>query len=329
MNNNEYQSIKAISHSSIGWFEVSPKFFKAMLDKEIEQKPKKYFDFGDAFHCAVLQPSVFQNNYVVINGVVPSHEYHKAFCELMIKEKSPESAYSKIYKVDNKKQEDIKKEADKLYKTYSEYIDFLRNNQDKTFVDKESYVNIEMMKNSIAAHKFAGNLMFGDIELRTNYPDVEIYNELAIEFVWPKTASKCKSKIDKLIVNPIAKKVIIIDLKSTGKPIRNFGKSAKHYNYVRQLAFYTTAVVEYLKECGIDFSDWSIEWYIVATEGFGLYETRVYELNSEQVFESVKECSEIVGQITGHYELGEWDYPLGYYSGSGTEQLTLNEEEND
>jgi hypothetical protein len=49
MEEKEYYSIKAVSSSSLAWFEKSPLYFRMKLDKEIEESNQRYFEFGKRY----------------------------------------------------------------------------------------------------------------------------------------------------------------------------------------------------------------------------------------------------------------------------------------
>src|SRR3972149_8199541 len=81
MTEKEYFNEKRVSSSSLKWFETSPLFFKKMLDKEIEQETKRYFEIGKKIHTKLLEPDEFNKNYIFLDYETPKSENQKKFCE--------------------------------------------------------------------------------------------------------------------------------------------------------------------------------------------------------------------------------------------------------
>ena len=324
----DYESIQAINNSSLSWFERSPKYYNAMLHGEIKQSEASYYDFGTMLHCAVLQPTVFNDSYVVIEGVIPTHNFHVDFCKKVIAGTEVIEAYSSIYSTKNKKPADVEKSANELFEQYSSYIKFMKDNSGKTIVTQEDYNLIQLLKNSLASHKAASQLLFSDFELKESRPDGKIIidTELIIEFIWPKLNKKCKSRLDKIIIDLEDKTIKLIDLKTLSKPVKSFKYSCKKYGYIRQMGFYSCALASYLTLLGLDSSEFTIEHILVAIETIGLHETRVLQVSYEDVLSGIRECHMLLSGIIQHEKLGEWDYSIEYYEGNGVEKLILNDD---
>lgn len=237
------------------------------------------------------------------------------------------NAYKATYSVDKMKDDKIESESQALYKEYSDYINTKSANPNKVMLEKELSDKISRATISIAKHKLASQLLCSDMLLIANDPEIQIFTELAIEFEWPNTTIKCKSKLDKLIVSHKKKEIILCDLKHTGKPIKKFRSACRQYNYIRQLMFYSVGVSQFLKQMGIDTTEYTVKFYIVAVETELLHETRAFRIREEDVYHELPACDNLVKTIAEHYKRGEWDYPIEYYDGDGETLLILNFEE--
>jgi hypothetical protein len=81
MTEKEYYSKPRVSSSSLKWFEDSPRYFKAKLDKEIEEESKQYFEIGKKVHMRLLEPNEFSKNYIYLDFKTPKSENQRKFCE--------------------------------------------------------------------------------------------------------------------------------------------------------------------------------------------------------------------------------------------------------
>lgn len=59
-----YRNLDAISASGLNWFKRSPAHYKAALEADRKQTPALLF--GEAQHCLLLQPELFESTYTVL-----------------------------------------------------------------------------------------------------------------------------------------------------------------------------------------------------------------------------------------------------------------------
>src|SRR5208283_4368269 len=132
MTEKEYYQEKRVSSSSLKWFESSPLFFRKMLDKEIEQETKRYFEIGKKIHMKLLEPEEYEKNYIYLEFDTPKSENQRKFCEDYIQlpyklagERMVE-AYKRNYNVEKLSEDKIKERADELKRDLSKYITYLK-----------------------------------------------------------------------------------------------------------------------------------------------------------------------------------------------------------
>ena len=62
----EYDEIPGLNYSSLKLMEISPAYYKHMADHPDEREDKPAYVTGRAVHCAILEPGVFDDKYVVM-----------------------------------------------------------------------------------------------------------------------------------------------------------------------------------------------------------------------------------------------------------------------
>jgi CRISPR/Cas system-associated exonuclease Cas4 (RecB family) len=151
-------------------------------------------------------------------------------------------------------------------------------------------------------------------------PDTLSFNEFPIYWEFPINLNgesvKCKSLIDRLLIDHKNKRVTIVDLKTTSV-LGSLDKTIEERNYYRQLAFYRLAV-QSLPEIT---NDYQIDCYIVAVNTQDPFECKVYKLSESTYIEKLLEISSLLSKISWHWFSNQWEYSRNYYDGDGTENI--------
>lgn len=324
----DYYDVKRISNSSLSWLKKSPLYYKRMMDKEIDESTKMYFEKGKWIHMYILEPEEFDKNYMFLDYTIPKSKQQKDFCNTLAHAKKGTkkdkliNAYKKSYST---KEEDDKilSKAKILDKQFSNYIKYLKLNHSyaKILPPTELYV-LEQIHLAINNHKLSQSLLYNE-EHKTfgNTDKLFIKNEFPIYWIDPKYKLECKSMIDRLIIDYENKKVTIVDLKTTSH-LYTFRESALEYSYNRQIAFYWMAVYWYFKnELNIDITEWEKEAYIVAVSKTEPFEVRVFTISDVKLKEALNEIDSFLDEIKWHTEEDKWDYPRNYYNSKGINQI--------
>jgi hypothetical protein len=233
-------------------------------------------------------------------------------------------AYKENYITEKMTPAAILKAAEKIYEQNSEYIKYLTIKGDyREILSKSRKELITTVTNAIKSHKKANSLMFSDPEEGNIKAENEspIYWDFPIDYDGHRV--KCKSLIDRLVVDHINKKVTIVDLKTTSI-LGDMTAEIAARNYYRQLSFYTLAV----QQSKMFPDDYEYEAYIVAVNTQDPFECRVYKLTDAEYQKQVIEISNLMKQISWHWFTNQWDYSRTYYDGDGTEN-SINEYSNE
>lgn len=318
-----YEDNTRISNSAIGWFlKKGPRFYRDMIDGKEEGLKLPQLERGTMIHEYILQPEDFWNDYIILDYEVPKVKQQKDFCETyansleLIEDDKKIAAYKSAYS-NSKSSETVLKEATELCNRYADYIEALQSKKDNRKVISFADLNmLKNIKNNIDNHKKAK-------ELLEDIPGVESHNEFHINWELPVDdwVAPCKSLLDRCIFDHINKKITLIDLKTTSD-VYNFKHSVEEFDYYRQITYYLLAISWYMKDQGIDISDYDCEAYIIAIQTNGNNEVRVFNMFNELELDSRKDLIvKALTELSYHYQTGNWDHTRKYYENDGIEEL--------
>lgn len=318
-----YEDNTRISNSAIGWFlKKGPRFYRDMIDGKEEGLKLPQLERGTMIHEYILQPEDFWNDYVILDYEVPKVKQQKDFCEIyansleLIEDDKKIAAYKSAYS-NSKSSEIVLKEAIELCNRYANYIKALQSKKDNRKVISFADLNmLKNIKNNIDNHKKAK-------ELLEDIPGVESHNEFHINWELPINdwIAPCKSLLDRCIFDHINKKITLIDLKTTSD-VYNFKHSVEEFDYYRQITYYLLAISWYMKDQGIDISDYDCEAYIIAIQTNSNNEVRVFNMFNELELDDRKDLIvKTLTELSYHYQTGNWDHTRKYYENDGIEEL--------
>lgn len=323
MTEKEYYSEKRVSSSSLKWFETSPLFFKKMLDKEIEQETKRYFEIGKKIHMKILEPNEFDKNYIFLDYDTPKSENQRQFCEDFITYRSKDNkskliyAYKNNYSADKLTEDKILEKAEELKKQLSKYITYLKKRSEVkdvlTFSDNKL---IEELASLTKIHVAASKLLYLTDEDRMN--GVYEYNEKPIFF--EMLGVPCKSMLDRFIIDTKNATIKLVDIKTTVN-LGDFEHSFHEFKYYRQMAFYWAALHGWAKETLTDISNYKKETYIVGLQKGDLPECRVLSISEDWLSKGLDEIEQMFPKIKWHYDNNQWEHRQEYYENNGIEVL--------
>lgn len=296
------------------------------INPEQGGSPKKFINFFSEFK--ELQESIslergsllhdwheHQENFVIADVEKPSIMMagwvERVFKSLQLANLSPndlsieiifnyrEGAYSNI------------KDTTKLWNKFNDegmsYLRFLFSVEGKVAMTTETKNIVTKSMDALKEHKKANNILFSEpSEGNKRIKELEVYWEIKIpEYEKPV---KFKAKLDNTIIDYKHKIVYLNDLKSTSKPVSTFKRgSFVYYRYYRQLAFYTTAVFQYLIQIGEDPKEWSVIPRIIAVDSV-LYNVHSFTIAPEWLTLGHKEMTELVNRVIWHFVSNEWKY---------------------
>ena len=310
----KYYEVKGqVSNSSLNVLERSVREFKKFIYEDVEEKSTSYFDFGTALHMYILEPKRFEKEIKVLDYTLPKSQQQKEFCK----------AYAKLKKVTDKNLKGIflnsykdtakwKEKATQIVKENSDYIEYLKYSKNKLVISSETMRKIESISNELKVHKMASKLLQEASPVDTDILD---FNEL--EIYWEYKGIKCKSMLDRVVVDTHEKIVYIIDLKTTASLV-NFKTSFEKYRYDRQLAFYGMAFTH--SHENLDLKDYKIIGVIIAVDK-NTAEVKTFKISEEVLNKALDEIVTLLERAKWHIDNNKFDYSREYYEGEGFETL--------
>jgi hypothetical protein len=318
MTEKEYYSEKRVSSSSLKWFETSPLFFRKMLDKEIEQETKRYFEIGKKIHMKLLEPDEFTKNYLYLEFETPKSENQRKFCEDYITTRSKTKdekllvAFKNNYSSDKLSDEKILEKAETIRKDLSKYITYLKKRSEvKDILTYTDNALINSLEEKVKSHQAAVKLLYLNEE--QVFQSIEEFNEKVIFFDWMEV--QCKSMLDRIVIDHTNKIIKLVDIKTTSN-LGDFIHSFDEFAYYRQMAFYWGAILNEFK-----YPEYKKETYIVALQKGDLPECRVFSIEDHWLQRGLNEIETILPKIKWHYDNNLWEHSKEYYDNNGVEIL--------
>lgn len=327
-----YEDKTRISNSNIGWFlNKGPAFLHKMLTEDVPEEKNPVLERGTMIHEYILQPEEFQKDYVVWDKSRPLSVQQQEFCQALAFSTEIEpnrailDAYKKAYSTVGKSEDKMLSEGLKIASTMKDYIEFLKTNDRRIMISPWDAKMLEKIKHNIQSHKLAKWII--DAPMRASeLTDLEAHHEFHINwtyYVEMATGIECKSLLDGLTLDFKNKKATIYDLKTTQK-LWHFEDSIDQYDYLRQLAFYESAVWWYLRyELEEEPNEWTFEFYIIGIDTTGSYDIRVFKIDEYMIQSRNSIIHDVLRAIFWHQSTGKWDHSREYYEGDGSESLNL------
>lgn len=311
----------------MSWFQHSPKYFKLMLDKALEEETKSYFERGEQIHQYILEPEEFDKNYIFLDYETPKSQQQKDFCEGFAsykkgtKEEKLVRAYKEAYTT-KESDDKVLEKASQLAKTYDSFIKYKKLSPMYISVLSNSVHNqLNETKKALMAHDTAWKLMYNEqTSLFGNTENLFCANEFEIQWIHP-TGVECKSLIDRIIIDHENKKITLVDLK-TSSHLPEFKEKFDEYRYYRQMAFYWMAIHWYfINILHKDIIDYDKETYIVAIGTKDPIEVKVFDISEATLTKGLLEIDPLITQLAWHFKEDKWDYTKEYYEGKTTEKI--------
>lgn len=314
-----YEDNSRISNSNIGVFlKKGPKALKEMLDGTSEKQNIPAFEKGTMIHMYLLQPDEFWDNYVILDFEKPTSAAQIKFAELLVNTSEIEpnrailSAYQASYSIKGKSEDKMLAEGLEIAQKLSQYIEYLKLNRNTTkkIISWADLNMLKAIKANVINHKKANELLF---ELDKT---CETHNEFHIN--WDYHVIPCKSLLDRIIFDHEKQEAIIVDIKTTSD-VYDFEHSIKQFDYIRQLAYYTKAAINYMFYSKEIDTIYDIKHYIIAIQNNSNYAVRVINFTEDQIKEKYPIINDALLDIEWHIDHNKWDFKKEYYDGDGSE----------
>ena len=316
---NEYYSIKRVSHSSLKYFQASPLTFKMFIDKELEDETKKYLEDGKIIHMYFLERDKFDETYEFFDYRIPSSEQAKKYIEELSKFKKLQKdiliqEYSKQYSVKGKSEDKILSDATDLRTKYSDYLRYLKTKEnDKEVLGSAWKEKLETLETKAKEHSIIKDLLFDNVDTQLD-GSIETHNEFAVYFKDNMWGNECKALIDRVVIDHTNKVIKLVDLKTT-YTFMDLKDKIREFNYNRQMTFYWLAIFSHFKD-KIKLEEYKQETYIIFIKTKDPLELTIKRIGEPMLEETIPEIKTLLKEISWHFENDKWEFDKLYYDGS-------------
>ena len=327
---------ETVSNSGLAALSVSPRVYRNYKDR-VETATASYFNLGSAIHCKVLEPTEFDDRYIVSDITAPGGMY-ATFIDVLFRTRCKKGEYGALEHANwiatAHREAGFKWSVDKVWKKFesdpelSGYYKDLLKTDGLIMLSGQDEKAMEACVKGIQSHERAAELTYG-------YVLSDCRNEMEVIWKHPKHPwFKMKSIFDRVVIDETTKTAILVDLKTTSKPVSSFVHSYRKFKYHRQMALYHLGLQWYF-ENNFTMSDgskpnmdeWTFEIYIVATQTNGWGDTAVYTPSEADLKKGLADADKLLDRMKYHFEHDVWDHPMEYYTNNGVVILNLDEDE--
>ena len=323
-----YETKNYFSYSAINKLLYSPKvFYNHYILKEREDSTDAHLVAGKAIHCLLLEENTFEKQFLIIPGKLPTGN-NKTVVDKCFQEY--ENQPDDTLKLDDFEgtiletlvsinvHQTLKTDAQRVEKILidnnKEYFEFLKSRNGKTLISQEMYdeclVTVAYVKDDERVKSL--------LQLETPSTDsFKVLNEEFLEMDLENSNFGLKGVLDNVVIDYHNKTLFVNDLKTTAKPIQEFGKTVDYYNYwIQGIIYKRLAIHNYLKDLK-DKDNWTVHLTFIVIDKFNsVYPFQVSEKTLNDWEDKFKE---IVDRVTYHYDTK--DYTLPYELALGNFKL--------
>lgn len=309
----EYIDHPSISYSSLSRLAQSPKAYKNRTSPSGEA-----LNLGKAVDILLTEEDIFHDEFYIMTAAKPSSEMMIKYVEAMLEKPDHEYAFE---------QSGYKKKIteDKWEKEGKSYYDAIKACKGKTVLSYEQYTQCMAVVTQLKTNRYTKRYFIHKSKL----PDfIEIKWQFIHYFSYQGNALKVK--LDLVVIDHKAKRIIPIDIKTTGKPVMAFKSSYRSYKYYLQGIMYFRGVQNWADE---HYPEYTVANFAFLVAEMASYNEPVIFIMSDEDLKTaeeggttstgyeVKGLKQLLYELEQHKNLDMWDYPLEIDLNKGTMML--------
>ena len=303
------------SYSSLNKLLFSPSlFYKDYILKDREVRTDKHLVEGKLVHCLLFEPENFDSKFNVMPGKIPTESLKKVLKDLTLHTDAVTLADCADFVIlDSLKSvnlyQSLKADEARLAKVRTEdnesYWKFLSNTSkdtiDQTTLDRSSEQVLVLKDKDDVMSLF--NNKTTDFEL----DDYETYAEKYLSCELIDLPFGLHGYVDFYSVDHKEKRVVISDLKTTGKTISDFKETVDFYNYWLQASIYCKLVWDSMKSVE-NRDDYTIEFKFVVIDKYN--QAYVFDVSQDTLSGWAEGLGGVLKAADYHYK--ERNFTLPY-----------------
>ena len=328
MENDFYQKKFYFSYSSLNKLMWNPQsFYQTYVMGYREEKTDAHLINGKIVHALLLEPEKFAENFiispdnlptgnlrVVVDRVFAHHqelakngddrtylsEFEGAILDVM-----RDMNYYQNLKTDQQR-------LDKIITTEMDgYWNFLKTKGNKTLIDQETFDFCNTAVDLIKTDKAICDLIGCNI---TEFSNKEVFNEFPLQCDIIEKSFGIKGIIDNVVIDHDKQEIVINDIKTTSKELKDFPESVDYYNYWMQAAIYSTIIT--IKFLNLIDRGYILKFnFLVIDKNYQVYPFRVSETTLNTWLGKLTECLQ---KADWHYQTRNYTLPYDFAMGKIT-----------
>jgi len=330
-----YSSPFNFSYSSLNRLLYAPSiFYKEYVLKEKEIRNDAHLIEGKLIHYLILDSAQFDDKFILAADNLPTAsvkdivdivhavttdstlglEDHK---EVILAARREYPLHQNL--VDDKKpdKDGVQKTGDqkRLEKILTDqsikYYDFLKKKGTRDIIDQATLDKCTKAAENIKADNKVVSLLGLD---RVASDVLGIYNEIELNAPIEDIDSRIpfqfglKGIVDNLVVDVTARKVIINDLKTSAKSLREFPESIDYWKYWLQAGVYVRLVAHFLKDV-IDES-WTIEFNFIVIDKYN--QVYPFRVSDDTMSKWKTDTTKLLLEAKYHYDNRDYTLPFEF-----------------
>lgn len=328
MENDFYSKKFYFSYSSLNKLMWNPQsFYQTYVMGHREEKTDAHLVNGKIIHSLLLEPEKFADNFVispdnlptgnlrvVVDRVFAHHQELAKNGDERISLSEFEAAILDVMK-DMNYYQNLKTDQQRLDKVLTNelegYWNFLRSKGSKTLIDQETFDFCNTAVDLIKTDKDICDLIGCNL---TEFSNKEVFNEIPLQCDIREKAFGIKGIIDNVVIDHDKKEIVINDIKTTSKELKDFPESVDYYNYWMQAAIYSTIIT--IKFLNLIDGGYSLKFnFLVIDRNYQVYPFRVTETTLESWLQKLTECLQ---KADWHYQTKDYTLPYDFAIGKIT-----------
>lgn len=313
-----YFEVKAVSNSSLSYIDPesggNPRLFRKFLDGQLEDKPSKSFEIGTLIHEELLEPGKLD----IVPAETPGPKtqeiidalWHRLYqdvedgsAEELNLDSLTEETWNAVIPADFYPKYTMQTKINRIVRDGGTYWKALYTTRGKKIVDPATWHIVQGCIESIKMHEVAEQLIckngFGQ------FHEAHAEKEIFFEMPWSAPEENevmipVKAKIDRFLIDHQEKRITLVDLKTTSKPLGRFEETVAIYRYYRQLAWYRMCLAQEYPDYKVD------ECYIVAVQTNKEYPCDVFKIDESYLNAGIREYDALLDRIAFHLARGNW-----------------------
>jgi hypothetical protein len=313
-----YFDIKAVSNSSLNYIDPesggNPRLFRKFLDGQLEQKSSKSFEIGTLIHEELLEPGKLDIVSENVPGPKTQDVIDRLYNRLYKNVEADDVPITELDSIENDtwesvipedyyKSNGLQTKINRILKDGNDYWKCICTSAGKMIVDPITYHTVQGCIESIKMHGAANELICKDGYGKFDEAMAEI--EITFDLQWPVENEQLidipiKGKIDRVLFDHKNKRITLVDLKTTAKPLGKFEETINTYHYHRQLAYYRMCLETAYEGYEVD------ECYIVAVQTNKEFPSEVFKIDESYLSQGILEYEAHLDRIAFHLARNNW-----------------------